>query len=150
MRASLFGTDCESHGRSASVTRRRRGAMWLLFGWLAFWLTVAVQPCELRASPAEDAQTVSLAASDGGHHAPAKRSHEPVPAGDHCPDVSNVYVAVGPAIAAPSNAAHAVHLALSSGASMTRRDRSAPNLHDSYLPAAPPIPRYLRDRRLLI
>jgi hypothetical protein len=62
--------------------------------------------------------------------------------------LSSVSLAIAPAIAVPGDGA--VHVAPASAAPAARASNSTPDRLEFYLSAAPPIPLYLRNQRLLI
>lgn len=143
------------HGsaRSLSTGRKRGLAAWLLLGWMTFWLATAVQPCGVSfAAQQQGNPTATPAILDAGdHQAHTNDSHDPVPAGTHCPDLTAIATVATSVAAAPADRLDPSRpLPSSSGKFFARRDQSALNLHHPF-PAPPPhAPLYLRNQRLLI
>jgi hypothetical protein len=136
--------------RPSGERRRRRAAACLLPAWLAFWLTAAVQPCELPAAPVETPQSLSFVASSVGHPVPAEHPHAPAPGDEHCPDLS----AVSPV---PASAAAEPAKERSFGSTFATLESPLVPAYEApdtavYPARHPPprIPLYLRNQRLLI
>ena len=130
--------------------RRRRLGIGLLAGWLAFWLTSAVQPCGLVRAAEQGPPAAALSTSGSSHQPAPEHTHEPAPAGTHCPDVSAVDVVTTTAITPQDDNLATLHPAPGFGPSIALRNRPSRNVVYEILPLPPPIPLYLRNQRLLI
>jgi hypothetical protein len=138
-------------GTSLLVTgRRRRMGAWLLVGWLAFWLTAVVQPCELVLAAEQNPLGAVLSTSGSSHQPASEHPREPAPAGSHCPDVSAVDVVAPTAITLQDDNLAAPHPAPGFGASIAPRNGPSRDVVYGASPLPPPIPLYLRNQRFLI
>lgn len=147
-----FANDIDDHARPAETGRRRGLATRLLLGWIAFWLAIAVQPCGISlAAQRQENSTVApatLGAQD--HQASVNLTHDPAPAGTHCPDLTVAAVIPSAVTALTDHLDSPRPVPPASDALIMRRVGSVLNSHD-LLPAPPPhAPLYLRNQRLLI
>lgn len=149
----MLGSTLTAHKRPAArptgCQRGRLRAAWLLLGWVAFWLTAAAQPCGLVLA-AEQNQRSAGTTSSTSHQSASEHSHEPVPAGSHCPDVSAVDVVATTAISLQDDNLATHHPAPAFGASFAQRGGPSRDVVDGVSPLPPPIPLYLRNQRFLI
>jgi hypothetical protein len=130
--------------------RRRRMGAWLLVGWLAFWLTTAVQPCELVPAAEQNPPAAALSTSGSSHPPASEHTHDPAPAGTHCPDVSAVDVVTTTAITLQDDNLATPHPAPGFGVSIAPRNGPSRDVVHGASSLPPPIPLYLRNQRFLI
>lgn len=140
-------------GVPARLARRqcaRLRAASLLLGWLAFWVTAAVQPCELVLAAEQNPPSAALSTSGSAYQPASEHPHEPVPASRHCSDVSAADIVAATAITLQHDNLATPHLAPAFGASIARRNGPSLDVVHGDSPLPPPIPLYLRNRRFLI
>jgi hypothetical protein len=130
----------------------RRIGGWLLLGWGAFWLAAATPLCGTAvAGQQKKVLPVALTAGAGGHQAPSNHSHDPVPAGKHCPDATAAAAVAPSAAAATPDHRDSPRMVQFAFEAFTMRLEHSPSQRNGILPAPPPrAPLYLRNQRILI
>jgi hypothetical protein len=121
-----------------------------LLGWLAFWLTTAVQPCDIVLAAQPNQHSAAPAASSVSLHSVAEHSREPAPAGSHCPDLSAVAAVATSAATQQDYNLDNHHPSPGFEIFVAPRHGAALDLVYDTFPPPPPIPLYLRTARLLI
>lgn len=144
-------THAEGTARPARPGRRRRYAARLLAGWMAFWIATAVQPCGISLAALQQENSTAVSTLDtGDHHASPNHSHNPAPAGTHCPDLAAIAAASSIAAPAATCLDSPRPAPSASDAAIMRRTTLALNPHD-LVPLPPPrAPRYPRNQRLQV
>lgn len=151
MKAQDFSEACAPSARGWPWASRRVGAVCLLLGWAAFWLTATLQPC-CKLSMAAPHPVAGAAVS----HNAAFDDHGD--AGHHSPDSSdicrNITIAVGDALATAVHSVGGEQPAQAYPASLIQERyvvrRAIYTIEYPPLPPPRTLPFYLRTSRILI
>jgi len=139
-----------SADNATRTARCRRGAAWLLLGWLAFWLTTAAHPFELCFAGELDHHLAVTTPASGDQGSYAEQVPEPASDDTHCPDVSAVTVDAASAATMNVDRLDAVYPASGTLGPVTQPDGELRNLETYFPPPSATPPLYLRTQRLRI
>jgi len=150
MPGSMLATDAKISVRPTGRQCGRLRVALLMLGWLAFWLTAAVQPCDRVPAAEQNQRSAALSTSSNSPQPAAGHPHEPAPANTHCPDVSAAGIVVTFAVTPQGGNFHTQYPSPSPQLSVAPRIGAAPDPANDAWPSTPTIPLYLRNQRFLI